>query len=85
MAHDDGQSGRRVKELLRTNDVVLLSFAEALLKDAGIAAIVFDRHTSVLEGSIGALPRRLMVDDGDVDRARQVLGEADIALSEPRP
>ncbi len=85
MAHDDGQSGRRVKELLRTNDVVLLSFAEALLKDAGIAAIVLDRHTSVLEGSIGALPRRLMVDDGDLNRARQVLGEADIGLSEPRP
>ena len=85
MAHDDGQSGRRVKELLRTNDVVLLSFAEALLKDAGIAAIVLDRHTSGWEGSIGALPRRLMVDDGDLNRARQVLGEADIGLSEPRP
>jgi hypothetical protein len=71
-----------VKELLRTNDVVLLSWAEALLKDAGIATFVLDRHTSILEGSIGALPRRLMVDDGDVAAARHVLGEAEIPLSE---
>jgi hypothetical protein len=65
-----------MRELLRTNDVV---------KDAGIEAFVLDRHTSILEGSIGALPRRLMVSDVDAMRARDVLGEANITLPEPPP
>ena len=47
-----------MKELLRTNDVVRLSWLQALLANAGIATHVFDVHTSVVEGSIGILPRR---------------------------
>jgi len=65
-----------VIELLRSNDVVRLSWLSALLSGAGIEAFLLDTHTSVIEGSIGALPRRLMVRDGDAARARQVLADA---------
>ena len=65
-----------MKELLRTNDMVKLSWLEALLADAGIATLVLDQHTSVVEGSIGILPRRLVVDDRDYLRAKQVMLEA---------
>jgi len=63
-------------ELLRTNDPVRLSWVLALLSDAGIGAVVFDTHTSIVEGSIGALPRRLMVGDDDLERARRLLDDA---------
>lgn len=66
-------------ELLRTNDLVRLSWLTALLKDAGIEAVVLDAHTSVIEGSINAIPRRLMVIDEDAVRARRVLDDAGIA------
>ena len=65
-----------MKELLRTNDLVKLSWLRALLADAGIEALVLDQHTSVLEGSAGAIPRRLMVIDEDYQRAQRVLAEA---------
>jgi hypothetical protein len=48
----------------------------ALLADAGIEAVLFDAHTSVLEGSIGAIPQRLMVDEEDSAQAFRVLREA---------
>lgn len=66
-----------MKELLRTNNLVYLSFAQAVLKDAGIATLLFDSHMSVMDGSIGALPRRLMVADGEFARAEKVLAEAE--------
>jgi hypothetical protein len=59
-----------------SNDPVRLSFLTALLADAGIAAVVLDLHTSMMEGSIGAIPRRLMVASDDEGRARRVLAEA---------
>jgi hypothetical protein len=62
-----------MKEVLRTNDVVFLSWVDALLADAGIDAVILDTHTSILEGSIGALPRRLMVLDEDLDAARRLI------------
>lgn len=65
-----------MKELLRTNDVVLLSFASALLREVSIEPVVLDSHMSTLEGSIGALQRRLMVSDADYARARVLLDEA---------
>ena len=68
-------------ELLRTNDPVLLSWLTALLADSKVEAIILDTHTSVLEGSIGVLPRRLMVADSDAARARRILSEADVATS----
>jgi len=65
-----------MKELLRSTDVVRLSWIRALLADAGIESVVLDMHTSVLEGSINAIPRRLVVDSDDHDRACRVLSEA---------
>ena len=62
-------------ELIRTNDPVLLSWLVALLADADIPAVIFDAHTSVAEGSISAIPRRLMVAAEDATRARRVLAE----------
>jgi Putative prokaryotic signal transducing protein len=62
--------------LLQTTDPVLLSFAQSLLVDADIEPLVFDNNISIMEGSIGIFPRRLMVHDEDADQARQTLREA---------
>jgi putative signal transducing protein len=62
-----------MKELLRTNNAVRLSWVQALLKDSGIDSLVLDHHTSLVEGSIGAIPRRLMVAERDLGRARALL------------
>lgn len=59
-----------------TTDPVRLSFLQALLADAGIAAVVLDAHISALEGGIGAFPRRLAVAAGDAAAACRVLREA---------
>lgn len=63
-------------ELIRTNDAVLLSFAESLMKDAGIACFVADESMSVLEGSLGLLPRRFMVEEARAAEARLIFVEA---------
>jgi hypothetical protein len=63
-------------ELIRANDPVLLSFAESLMKDAGISCFIADQGMSVLEGSLGMLPRRLLVDDAMADQARRILIDA---------
>ncbi len=63
-------------ELLRSNDIVRLSWLSALLADAGIPAVLLDAHTSVIEGSIGAIQRRLMVNEDDLVSARRLLVEA---------
>lgn len=68
-----------MKELIRTNDAVVISFVESLLRDAGIGCFVADQNMSVLDGSIGVLPRRVMVVDDDVDTARRILMDAGIA------
>ena len=65
-----------MKELLRTNDPVRLSWLQALLAESGIETIVLDTHTSIIEGSIGAIPRRLMVHEDDHRRAEAVLAAA---------
>ena len=59
-----------------TNDPVRLSFLVALLADAGIVATVLDRHVSAVEGSIGAIPRRLAVLAEDASAAMHVLRQA---------
>ena len=64
-------------ELIRTNDPVLLSWLTAALAEARIEAIVLDVHTSILEGSVSAIPRRVMVDDNDLARAKRLVDEAD--------
>ncbi len=68
-----------MKELIRTNDAVVISFVESLLKDAGIESLVADQNMSVLDGSIGILPRRVLVLEDDLDEARRILADAGIA------
>lgn len=63
-------------ELFRSNDAVLISFAEALLKEAGIEHVTVDRNMSIVEGSLGILPRRMLVARGRHDDARRILAEA---------
>ncbi len=65
-----------MQELLRTNDIVKLSWLQALLADAGIACFVADGHMSIMEGSIGILPRRLMVPSEDHAAAARLVREA---------
>lgn len=67
-----------MQELMRSNEPVRLSWAEAVLKEAGIPCLRLDEHMSVLEGSIGAIPRRLMVMDEDLDEAHRLLREAEM-------
>ncbi len=66
-------------EILRTNDLVLLSRIESILGDAGIAGMIADRYTSAVEGSLGFLPRRVLVTSEDAPRARRLLTEAGLA------
>jgi hypothetical protein len=63
-------------ELLRTNDLVLISAVEAILRGARIDCHVADQHMSAVDGSIGALPRRMLVADPDAVRARRLLEQA---------
>jgi len=65
-----------VRELVRTNDPVLVSAVEALLDGAGIEHLTFDQNMSVMEGSIGVLPRRILVPDEQVEQARALLRDA---------
>lgn len=69
-----------MKELLRTNNPMIIAYASALLQGEGIAAFQMDVHMSVLEGSLGVLPRRLMVHERDLFMARAALRDNDIAL-----
>ncbi|MBM9593319.1 putative signal transducing protein [Roseitranquillus sediminis] len=69
-----------MKELLRTNDPTLIAYAAALLEGEQIEVFQMDAHMSVLEGSIGILPRRMMVRSSDLFRARSILRDNGIAL-----
>jgi Putative prokaryotic signal transducing protein len=68
-----------VIELLRTNDLVLISRVEAILAGIGLAVFVADRHMSALEGSLSFLPRRVLVTADDAVRARRALAEAGLS------
>ncbi len=65
-----------MEELIRTNDLVLISFIEALLKDADIGYLVADQAMSALEGMVGAFPRRILVDADEAVRARRLVTDA---------
>ncbi len=69
-----------MKELLRTNDLTVIAFASALLQGEGINCFPMDVHMSVLEGSVGVLPRRLMVREVDHIRAERILKDNEIDL-----
>ena len=68
-----------MRELVRTNDLVLISFIESLLDGAGFGYFVADRHMSAVEGSLGFLPRRILVTEDDLHAARRLLREAGLA------
>lgn len=68
-----------MRELLLTNNPVLLSYVQALLADQGINAVVFDQHISLMEGGIGAFPRRLMVESDHWARAVRVMHDAGLS------
>ncbi|MEM6666148.1 MAG: DUF2007 domain-containing protein [Pseudomonadota bacterium] len=67
-----------METVLTTNDPVALSFADALLRDAGIETLLADQHTSMMEGSLGILPRRLMVPADRSAQALRILKDADM-------
>ena len=67
-----------MKELLRSTDPTVIAFATALLEGEDIEVFDLDVHMSILDGSIGILPRRLMVRDADLFLARAVLRDNDI-------
>jgi hypothetical protein len=68
-----------MQELFRTNDAVLLSFAESLMRDVGIHCMIADQGMSVLEGSLGLLPRRFLVENDRADEARRIMTDAGLA------
>ena len=68
-----------MRELVRTNDPVLVSAIEALLKGANIPHVVLDQNMSVLEGSLGVLPRRVLVHESRAAAARSLLSDAGLA------
>ena len=69
-----------MEELLRTNDVTVIAYANAILAGSGIDVFELDINISILEGSIGILPRRLMVRSDDLIRAQQLMHYHEIAL-----
>jgi len=71
-------------ELIRTNDAVLLSFAESLMKEAGIHCLIADEGMSILEGSLGMLPRRFLVERDREAEARRIFKDAGLE-AELRP
>ncbi len=68
-----------MKELLATNNLVTISVAEVLLNDANIDFLILDQNMSILEGSIGIIPRRIMVPDDDLGSARMLMNDAGLA------
>jgi hypothetical protein len=69
-----------MKELLRTTDPTVIAFAKALLDGEGIECFELDVHMSILDGSIGILPRRLMVIDADLALAERAMRDTGIDL-----
>jgi hypothetical protein len=67
-----------MRELIRSNDPVLISFATSLLKDAGIQHSVTDSHMNVIDGSIGAVSPRILVAEDRYEEARTLLDEAEV-------
>jgi Putative prokaryotic signal transducing protein len=71
--------GSPLVEILRTNDLVLISVIESLLRAAGVGFLIADQHMAAVEGSLGFLPRRILVDKREETRARRLLSEAGLA------
>ena len=72
-------------ELVRSNDLVHLSWAQAMLAAEGIDCMIAALHVSAIEGSIGAFPRRLLVAAEDQEHAERVLAQAAAAVVDGQP
>ncbi|MEM5473762.1 DUF2007 domain-containing protein [Hoeflea sp. AS60] len=71
-------------DLIRTNDPVLISFVQSLMRDAGIGCMVADNGMSIMEGSVGIIPRRILVDPEMAGQARRIVIDAGLE-AELRP
>ena len=71
--------GSTLIEIVRTNDLVMISLIESLLTQEGVPFFIADQHMSAVEGSLGFLPRRIMVESAQRERARRLLQEAGLA------
>ncbi|MBA4131242.1 MAG: DUF2007 domain-containing protein [Hyphomicrobium sp.] len=67
-----------MRELMRVNDPVLISYVDALLRGAGFNPVFLDRNMSILEGSLGILPCRVLIDEEDWAAARRLIENADL-------
>lgn len=67
-----------MRELFRSNDAVLLSFVESLFNDAGVAHVIVDGNMSIMEGSLGVLPRRMLVSEDQWNQALRILKDAEL-------
>ena len=74
-----------MEEIVRTNNLVTISFIEALLKEAGITPFIADQNMSVIEGSLGILPRRVLVPEDRAEEARGILRDAGIGAELEKP
>ena len=70
-----------MNELLRTNDLTVIAYANAILNESGIDVFELDVNTSILEGSLGILPRRLMVREADLAIAQNLMQDHKITLA----
>ena len=77
--HRTGKGAHKLRELVRTNDIVLVSAVGALLDGAHIHHLVLDQNMSIIEGSLGVLPRRILVHEDDNREARQLLTDAGLS------
>jgi hypothetical protein len=68
-----------MREILCSNDAVLINFVVVLLRDAGLNPLLADEHVSAIEGSIGALPRRILIASEELAQAKRVMNEADMS------
>ena len=66
--------------VIKTNNPVTISYARSILNDEGIDCYVADTHASIIEGSIGAIPQRVMVLEDDAEDARKALSKAGLEL-----
>lgn len=74
-----------MRELLRSSDLVFVSFVEAILAAEGIEAVVLDQHMGAAHNNIDAFPRRIMVDEDDAAQARSLLTDAGYAAELSKP
>jgi Putative prokaryotic signal transducing protein len=65
-----------MEELLRSNNPVTLSFVESLMREAGIGVLVADQNMSIVEGSLGIIPRRILVESDRIEHARRIVRDA---------